>query len=247
MINLCFLGFPAYWVTNDGKVWSDKSNRFLKGSVCLNHHDKYEKVMLTRPYGKNKFITVHRLVAYAYLAKPLGKKYVNHIDGNIHNNNVSNLEWVTALENNLHSIDNVRKPQFIDDNSLELPPRGDYKDRGKGRHAITEEEAIQYCDYMSQGYRGCDLKVMMGISTELFTTFKNKRDHKYKYIAERYDFSELRNSIKTTPEQVIAICEMLEGGNTVMSIYQTLNLERGVVRGVKTRRSHNEISKNYVW
>ena len=119
MVNLQFIGFPNYDVTTCGKVWSRHSNKFLKGSISPNHHDKYEKVMLCNN-GFKRFITVHRLVALCYLDKNPHKKYVNHIDGNIYNNHLSNLEWVTALENNLHSMDNVRKPQFID-NDIKLP------------------------------------------------------------------------------------------------------------------------------
>ena len=66
MKNLGFLGFPDYDVTEDGKVWSHHSNKFLKISISINHHDKYAKVMLSNN-GKRKFITVHRFVAFAYL------------------------------------------------------------------------------------------------------------------------------------------------------------------------------------
>lgn len=246
MINLKFLGFPNYSVSKSGDVWSHVSDKYLKHSISLNHHDKYAKVMLSNN-GFKKFITVHRLVAFCYLPKNPEKKYVNHIDGDIHNNHVSNLEWVTALENNLHSIDNVRTPQFTHGFNLELPPRGDYKDRGKGRHDITESEAIQYCEYMLQGYRGCDLRVMMGISPELFTKFKNKRDFKYKYIADRYDFSHLKSPRKTTEDEIRKVCELLQSGETIMNTYKTLNLSRTTVRKIAYRKSFVDISKEYVW
>lgn len=246
MINLQFLGFPNYDITEDGKVWSHYSNRFLKMAVSPKHHDKYGKYMLSQN-GKQRFITAHRLVAFSYLDKPIGKDYVNHIDGNIYNNHVSNLEWVTALENNIHSIEYVKKPQFIDNEDLELPKRGDYKERGQGRHNITDEEATQYCDYMIQGYRGCDLRLMMGISPEIFTHFKHNRLPKYKHIVDKYDFSHLRSQRLTTTDEVLAVCKMLQDGNTIMNIYKNLGLPRSVVRGIASRRSFKKISKDYIW
>ena len=47
---------------------------------------------------------VHRLVAKAWLASTWFEgAEVNHRDGNKRNNHISNLEWVTRQENELHS------------------------------------------------------------------------------------------------------------------------------------------------
>ena len=52
-----------------------------------------------------KMHSVHRLVATAFHKNSQNKPMVNHKDGNKHNNAASNLEWVTAQENNRHAAD----------------------------------------------------------------------------------------------------------------------------------------------
>lgn len=132
---------------------------------------------------------------------------------------------------------------------IDLPERGDYKDRGKGRElTFSEEEAIQYCEYMMQGYRACDLRVMMNIAGKIYTAFKFHRDHKYKYIADRYDFSHLPSpKSKLEDSVVLEICKRLEAKEAVMSIYKSLGLSRTTVRGIKDGRSYKHISKDFVW
>ena len=62
----------------------------------------YYKIKLCKN-GVHKDHKIHRLVASSFIANPLNKPEVNHIDGNPKNNNVENLNWSTHRENMIHA------------------------------------------------------------------------------------------------------------------------------------------------
>ena len=96
-----------YEVSNTGFVRNKSTKHVLKGRETKNG---YLQVSL-KIDKKNKFVNqyVHRLVASFWLDNIDNKDQVNHIDGNKKNNNVSNLEWVTAAENLDHKINILNK------------------------------------------------------------------------------------------------------------------------------------------
>lgn len=76
------------------------------------------KLLMQQDIGGYKTVTlsglgtrlVHRLVAQAFIPNPENKPEVNHKDRNHANNCVSNLEWVTKLENTEHALKNGVDP-----------------------------------------------------------------------------------------------------------------------------------------
>ena len=108
-----------YWISSKGRV----ASVMFKNGVCefmrikyltpTDNGNGYLTFMYPIGNGKRKVLYIHRLVAKYFIGEVEGKPYVNHIDYNTRNNNVSNLEWCTAKENARHSIEHYRKPKNV--------------------------------------------------------------------------------------------------------------------------------------
>lgn len=103
----------AYKISNKGRVLSVsrtvRENSIhgkvkTKEMILSQREDQkgYMRVYLN-DNGRTKFVSVHRLVAIAFIENPENKPQVNHIDGNKKNNNATNLEWCTNSENQIHA------------------------------------------------------------------------------------------------------------------------------------------------
>ena len=112
------VGYEEYYmISSYGKVWSKRTNKEIK--TTLGKTGYY--VFSTRLEGrKSKAIClkVHRLVATAFIENTENKPYVNHKDGIKTNNYADNLEWCTAKENSIHSIEVGLFNPYGEDNNI---------------------------------------------------------------------------------------------------------------------------------
>lgn len=106
-------GFEGrYFVNEDGDIFSLLDN---KGRVRRNPFKKkqmkdsrgYCFVSLSKK-GKKKKLSVHRIVAEAFIPNPNRLPQINHKDENKANNHVDNLEWCTAEYNANYGSRNER-------------------------------------------------------------------------------------------------------------------------------------------
>lgn len=118
-------GYEGYYeVSNFGNVKSldrtiirsDGISFSKQGKIMVQNDDidGYPTVHLSKG-GKDERISVHILVAKAFVPGYKKGLEVNHIDFDRHNNHVDNLEWVTHTENVEHSYKNGRHPCQIND------------------------------------------------------------------------------------------------------------------------------------
>ena len=103
-----------YAVTSYGRVWSYRSNKFLKPALSANGYC----VVCFFVNHQNKTMYVHRLVAQAFLANPDNLPMINHKDECRTNNYIFNLEWCDAKYNNSYGTcreragKNIAKPVY---------------------------------------------------------------------------------------------------------------------------------------
>jgi hypothetical protein len=87
--------YKFYFVTIDGDVFSRKYLKIRKIKPCWSNGKKsYQIVKLTNGKGKAKSFYVHQLICRAFLPNPTNSYGVRHLDGDVTNNALSNLEWL---------------------------------------------------------------------------------------------------------------------------------------------------------
>lgn len=85
-----------YAISNYGRVWSCKSNIFLKARKL----DSTGHLAIQMYYrGTKTWVYVHRMVAEMFISNPYNLPVVRHLDGDPTDNTVWNLAWGTQKEN----------------------------------------------------------------------------------------------------------------------------------------------------
>ena len=134
--------FKNYSINENGDIRNDSTGKIKR--PFLNKANGYLTVDL---WDKNKAhkITVHRLLAEAFIPNPCGKPTVDHKDGNRQNNSLENLRWATYAEQNsrFHSV-GVRSQRIKVTHYPELR-----KKRGGGHEAWLEADGVMFFDRIS--------------------------------------------------------------------------------------------------
>ena len=91
-----------YSVDDEGSVYSHHFNRT---KILKQNENKHGYLQVSLHINKiAKVYRVHSLITLVFLGERQKGYVVNHKDGNKKNNKLSNLEYVTSAENNIHAL-----------------------------------------------------------------------------------------------------------------------------------------------
>lgn len=200
-----------YIIYSNGTIWSGISNRFLNPSKS----QEYLNATICHN-GKKYQRYIHRLVADAFIPNPENKSTVNHIDGNKHNNETSNLEWATYAENNIHGINS----------GLITPLHGE----DKPSNIYTEDQIHAVCRMISVGYGNKEIERNVGVKSTMIAEIR--RGLKWRYISKEYNFPENYNRNKSYYEfgdvPSTTVRNYIYLGYTNQKIIRSLNLNDSI-------------------
>ncbi len=156
--------FPGYWLYKNGKLFSDKSKKYL----TIQYRDKYPFYNLINKYKISKTVFIHFILAHAFIKNddPINKTMIDHIDRDSKNYNLDNLRWVTPSENSR----NVDRKNFKSNKVVLL-----YNGNGK---LIKEFSSIEEASKQTGISRKTISRSIRGITT--YTRYNGDKKCKWK-------------------------------------------------------------------
>lgn len=169
---------PNYSINRNGEVRNDATGR-----IKTPYENKANGYMTVDLYSNNKStkVTIHRLLAEAFIPNPDNKPCIDHKDGDRKNNKLSNLRWATYSENNSRfNTFGVRSERIAVTKYKELR-----KKRGGGHIAWGKIESIQYFDRIKDCAEsfGCSQgNITLMLKSGAIGTRGKMRGYKFEYL-----------------------------------------------------------------
>jgi hypothetical protein len=188
-----------YYISRDGRIWSRALNAFMANRV----HVGYPAVNLGWP--NQQFRHMHVLIAVAFVPNPKPGIYnvVNHLDEDVMNFSVENLEWCTTQQNVIYSLKRSGRKEARPNPKVKQAPGGVetsfkgyfvYRDgriysRKSGKYLLTHPDGNKYLKVtMDGGQRFVHLIVAR--------TFLEYPDDGQKYEIDHIDGDKTNNNVE---------------------------------------------------
>jgi predicted DNA-binding protein YlxM (UPF0122 family) len=172
-------GYSDYEVSSLGNIRSKERTKVFKNGRTMNFENKL-KMLRKHPIngflmtdliddsGKRKTVYPHKAVALAFIpnSTPKKQKIVMHLDGNVQNNEVSNLKWSTHSESIRKGFELGKR----DNSDLWLKRRLKYGPKG-GNNSMGRPDPLDFAQKKRIHY------------------LRNEKGFSLKQLAEKYNCS----------------------------------------------------------
>lgn len=199
-----------YQVSSNGEVFSNISNKLLKpfknpgGYLYIHLHIN----------GKVVKKSIHSITAETFIPNPEHKPQINHIDGNKENNNVSNLEWITQKDNNIHALKL----------GLRKAPSGEKVHFAK----YTSKQIHQVCKEIERDELDLDeIEKLSGVPVKTIGEIRNQKI--WKDISKYYNFPKspsIKSKIGLSKKERKQIKQLVYDGKSNKEIYKITGITR---------------------
>lgn len=216
-VSLDMFGFPDYYVSQYGNVYSLKYRDYL---LPYPDKDGYLSVQL---YNQNesRHFRIHRLVASVFISNLENKPQVNHLDGNVCNNCVLNLEWTTAEENIHHAI------------NLGL----------WSSNTLSEDIVHEICRHLQNGERNVDIDSFFNLDHG--TTKDIRNGYRWTSISSMYNIPQVSSKETESEVQAHEVCRRLSIGDSPMDIVKEIGVSTKFVENIKSGNAWLSVSSQY--
>jgi transposase len=221
-----------YKISSKGYVVSTqyKGQQGVVKKLKHNHdHDGYCIITLNHK-GKKYTRKIHRLVAEAFIENPLNLPQVNHKDGDKDNNDMSNLEWMSCIDNINHARENNLRYVKYNDEDINLV-----------------SDLIE-----SNQYSMPEISEITGVSKSMVIRVKNKKRHLR--LTDSRDFSGFNKTgylvgsknktAKITEEDAKRIHEYLKNGYSMKIIAEMLGVSYSTVSKIKYKQAWTHVTND---
>jgi hypothetical protein len=241
-----------YLISSDGRCYNEKRGKFLKSHNCerrkylLEPLDKSNNYKVYTLYykGKSHNYFSHRLVAHYFV--PIPEKYlkiglcerdlvVDHIDNYRPNNKASNLQWMTSNENFKKMLEsgNFRVPS-----GTEHPNCKYTEDQLDAVGRLLKENNLSYSEISKA--TGVPIKTISKIKTGVA----------FKYLSDKYDFSDYNYKANRYDDSVIkTIIEMIDNDIDIplSKIAKICGVSKSLVKDIYHKRIYKKLSQNHTF
>lgn len=228
-----------YEVSSEGRVKrvtaasGTQAGKILRPIVVTGSKGKYPYHQITLSVGSvRRSFKLHRLVALAFLGPQPDGAHVNHKDGNTFNNCVSNLEYVTPLENAQHA------------SNLGLLVRGEEHDSAK----LTEDQVEEirrryYIENATIRELASDYGLTVGTVHPLikFKTWRHVPS-KYAHLVKDVHYG-ARKKGKITEHEVREIRRLVSEGTSYRKIQEQFGINPSTINALISGKTWKHVTR----